>query len=206
MVIDDFKRPSLRRRRNGAEVVGMIIAPVRRGRSNRAAAQSRLAEHGARRCEQQAECDGAPGRPGPAAAGRAGRAPLPYQRKCAEESLGTQVSLIKGGGVGGSHRNAKCNARGEKRVTARNYISRQDILGPGRLRGAVVETATAAGRRSAAGSVNPGRSVGSLQPSVSVHYVCKFRLRLWAFTTADDHILVAGLMVCLRLCSLLVED
>ena len=79
MVIDDFKRPSLRRRRNGAEVVGMIIAPVRRGRSNRAAAQSRLAEHGARRCEQQAECDGAPGRPGPAGPGREGTTAVPAE-------------------------------------------------------------------------------------------------------------------------------
>ena len=75
----------------------MGIAPVRRGRSNHAAAQSRLAEHGARRCEQQAGCVGAPGR--------------------------ALAEMCKGGSACGSHRTAKCNAKGWERVTARNNIS-----------------------------------------------------------------------------------
>ena len=55
---------ALRARGHGAVEVG--IPPVRRGqrlsRSDHAAAQSRLAAHRARRCEQQAGCVGAPGR------------------------------------------------------------------------------------------------------------------------------------------------
>ena len=85
--------------------------------------------------------------------------------KCTAEQLGPQV--------GGSHRIAKCNAKGYERLTVRNYISRQNTI--------VQEKCTmgfwaragseAAGGRSAAGSVNrtEHRSSGSLRPS-SVHY------------------------------------
>ena len=58
VVMGDVGRPSPLHGAAG----GGGLAPVRRGRSNHAAAQSRLAAHGARRCEQQAGCVGAPGR------------------------------------------------------------------------------------------------------------------------------------------------
>ena len=83
-------------------------------------------------------------------------------------------------GRSGSHRIAKCNAKGYGRVAARNIISRQNtiiqesvvvwdhyygFLGPGRLGGAAAERATAAC------SVNRTKhsSSGSLRPSASVH-------------------------------------
>ena len=57
VVMGDVRRPSPRTRcRGGGHSTGLA------GRSNHAAAQSRLAAHGARRCEQQAGCAGAPGR------------------------------------------------------------------------------------------------------------------------------------------------
>ena len=53
----DVRRPLPRPRcRGGGNSTGMA------GRSNHAAAQSRLTEHGARRCQQQAGCVGAPRR------------------------------------------------------------------------------------------------------------------------------------------------
>ena len=79
--------------------MGIAPAWVQRGRSNHNAAQSRLAAHGARRCEQQAGCVGAPPHPGG------------NRRKCAAEPLGLQLSSAKGGRAGGSHRIAKCNAK-----------------------------------------------------------------------------------------------
>ena len=57
VVMGDVRRPSPRTRcRGGGHSTGLA------GRSNHAAAQSRLAAHGARRCEQQAGCVDAPGR------------------------------------------------------------------------------------------------------------------------------------------------
>ena len=49
-------------------------------------------------------------------------------RKYAAEPLGPQVSWAMGGRAGGSHRIANSNAKGSRRVTARNCISRQTII------------------------------------------------------------------------------
>ena len=89
------------------------MAPVRRGGSNDAAAQSRPIAPGARRCEKQA-----------------GRVGAPW-RATAENPLCPRVSKanLKGGRAGGSHWIANRKAKGEarERVTAR-YFSRQEMI------------------------------------------------------------------------------
>ena len=117
VVMGDVGRPSPLHGAAG----GGGLAPVRRGRSNHAAAQSRLATHGARRYEQQAGCVGAPGREPAENAGSAGREPAenagsgagqcgPFSKRL---RTAPQVSSAKQGrSAHGSHRIAKCNVKG----------------------------------------------------------------------------------------------
>ena len=84
------------------------------GRSNNAAAQSRLAAHGARRCEQQAGCVGAPGR-APAENVRRSR----LARRCPRPGVGVRADHT------GSQ---NATRRAKEKVTARNYISRQNTM------------------------------------------------------------------------------
>ena len=104
VVMGDVRRPSPLHGAAG----GGGLAPVRRGRSNHAAAQSRLAAHGARRCEQQAGCVGALGR----ARRRMCGGPEPLQ-------VGPQVSdsesQARGGRAGGSHRITNATRRAKER-------------------------------------------------------------------------------------------
>ena len=97
-----LRRPSPRSG-HGADSEELGTAPVRPVRSNHAAAQSRLAAHGARRCEQQAGCVGTPGS---ATVENVRRSRL--ERRCPR---------LRGGSAGGSHWIAKCNAKGKEHVT-----------------------------------------------------------------------------------------
>ena len=87
------------------------------GGKKHAAAQSRLAAHGARRREQQAGCvmTGAPG-----------RAPA---EMCGGAAWSARRWQAKGGSAGGSDRIiAKCTAKGDERVMDRNHTSRKSAM------------------------------------------------------------------------------
>ena len=134
VVMGDVRRPS-----PGPRCRGGVHSTGWAGRSNHAAAKSRLAAHGARRCEQQAGCVGAPGR-APAEHGarvsRYGRRSR-LARRCPRPRVGVRAYHT------GSQ---NATRRAKEKVTARNYISRQNTIvqesvqwvpwpGPARRRG-----------------------------------------------------------------------
>ena len=128
----------------------MGTAPVWRGRSNHAAAQSRLAAHGARRCEQQAGCAGAPGR---ATAGNVLRSRL--ARRCPKAGMG----LSDRTGSQNATRSARSVWRLELYFETKHNCTENCIVGSMAWAGSEAGSGRrrpAAGRHSRKGSENRG--------------------------------------------------